>query len=125
MTVNPFDFVNSICFTKQNLLEEQYNEKDYNSFVINKALSYYPDTILYANHLNKFKGLDKKLQYFYYLNTIRRAKRYSKWAKKSSSDDVEMIKKYYNCNNTLAEHYANILSTKEKSSIKKEMQKGG
>ena len=74
--MKPFDFVNSINFTKKNMMRDTANddlaEKSYVPFLTNRSLSYFTDTLLYANEMNKLHQLDNKLQYEFFLNTIRK-----------------------------------------------------
>ena len=90
--MKPFDYVNSINFTKKNLMKNTANdelaEKDYVPFLTNKSLSYFTDTLLYANEMNRYHFLDKRLQYEFYLNSIRKKKRFAKWAKAEDNNDV-------------------------------------
>ena len=90
--MKPFDYVNSINFTKKNLMKNTANdelaEKDYVPFLTNKSLSYFTDTLLYANEMNRYHFLDKRLQYEFYLNSIRKKKRFAKWAK---AEDLSLI----------------------------------
>jgi hypothetical protein len=90
---NPFDYTNSITYTKKNLIRDTENpelaEKQYNAFLTNRGLSYFPDTIMYANDMNMRPELDGLLQYEYLLNSIRKNKRFSKWAK-ASKDEIVM-----------------------------------
>ena len=55
MALSPFDFVTSISFSKQNLITESEwpdaTEKEYLPFMVNKALSYFQDTILFSNEM--------------------------------------------------------------------------
>lgn len=90
----PFDFINSINQTKKNLMEDPQAEKEYNAFMVNRGLSYFPDTILYANEMNTLHHLDAKLQYHYLINIVRPRKRFSKWAKKKEDSDLTMIMQY-------------------------------
>ena len=93
--MNPFDFVDSINFSKKDLMRgtenDQLAEKSYNAWLINSALSYFPDTIQYANVMNGNHHLDNKLQYQYLINIVRPKKRYSKWAKKKEDSDLEAV----------------------------------
>jgi hypothetical protein len=126
---NPFDYVNSINFTKQDIMSGTENdelaEKGYAPFIVNKSLSYFPDTILYANEVNKIAHIDNRLQYHYLLNSIRAQKRYSKWAKKEDSDDLEVIKEYYGYSNEKAYQALSILSKDQLNHIKKQLEQGG
>jgi NACalpha-BTF3-like transcription factor len=68
----------------------------YVSFMINRGLSFFQDTILYANEMNKHAHLPSKMQYDFYRHALRPRKRFSKWAKKSDdSEDVKLIMKRY------------------------------
>ena len=97
--MKPFDYVNSINFTKKNLMKNTANdelaEKDYVPFLTNKSLSYFTDTLLYANEMNRYHFLDKRLQYEFYLNSIRKKKRFAKWAKADDNDEVMMVQEYF------------------------------
>jgi hypothetical protein len=127
--MNPFDYVNSINDSKKNLMIDSENdelvEKQYPSFMVNKAMSYFVDTILYANEINEYAHLDNRLQYEYYLNGIPKKKRFSKWAKKEKDNDLDLIVDYYQCNYTRASEIAKIINKKELDFMKQKLQKGG
>lgn len=127
--MSPFDYANSITHNKKDLMKGTENdelaEKSYSPFLVNKALSYFPDTILYANEVNKFSSLDNKLQYYYLLNSIRPQKRFAKWVKKQDSDDIEAVKQYYGYNYSKALQALSLLSTDQIAMIKQQLQKGG
>ena len=94
--VNPFDYVDSILKTKENLIVDEISEKAYVPFLTNRALSYHPDTILYAQEMNTNHHLDHKLQFQYLINTIRpKARKKSKWAKRKEDTDIEAIQQYF------------------------------
>jgi hypothetical protein len=127
--MNPFDFVNSINDTKKNLMvgtdNDELAEKGYNPFLVNKAFSYFIDTILYANEINQFHQLDNKLQYEYLLNGVKKGKRFSKWAKKVDDKDLETIVEYYGCNYARAAEIQKIINKKQLDLLKNKLQKGG
>jgi hypothetical protein len=127
--MNPFDFVNSINLTKNDLMtgteNDELAEKGYAPYLVNKALSYFPDTLLYANEVNRLAHVDNKLQYQYLLNSIRAQKRYSKWAKKEDSDDLEVVKEYYGYSNEKAYQALSILSKDQLNHIRKQLEQGG
>jgi hypothetical protein len=124
MSDNPFEFINSISYKKNNLLKEQYSEKDYPSFLVNKGLSLYADTILYANEINRRPWIDNKLAYDFYLNSIRPRKRYSKWFKKTKDEDLELLKEYYKCSESKALEYLNVLSETQLEKLRERLIKG-
>lgn len=123
---NPFDFVNSILYDKKLKIEDEDSEKSYSPFLTNRALSYYPDTIFYAQEMNINGHLDRKLQFTYLINTIRPSKRKgSKWAKKKETDDIDAIKEYYGYTNNKAKSVLSILSKDQLKEIKRRIEKGG
>ena len=122
--ISPFDFVSSISFTKKNLLEDN-PESEYNPFIVNRSLSYFKDTLFYSNEMNKLSDIPKKLQYDYLRLSIWKAKRFSKWHKVESSEDVKIIQEYYQCNFKRAENYLKILTEEQLNNIKASFNQGG
>ena len=115
----PFEFVNAIMYGKNKPELEAASEKDYNPFLTNRAFSYYPDTIFFAAELNLLSILDKKLQYNFYINTIRPQKRkYAKWAKKKDDENIEAVMSYYNYSHSKAKTALSILSIDQLNKIK-------
>lgn len=85
--MTPFETTKSITQTKDNLYtnEEIFN-KEYTPFMVNRILSQSPSTALFANAMNQYGVLDKKLQYDFYRVGIPKSKGYSKWIKKETTD---------------------------------------
>lgn len=127
--MNPFDFVNAINSTKVDIIETSENpekaEKLYNPFLVNKALSYFPDTVFYCNEMNRYPSTDKKLQFHYLLNSIRKNKRFSKWHKAEVDQDIQFISEYYNCSLSKAKEVISTLSTDQLKQLKQHMHRGG
>ena len=124
--MNPFDYSNAILDNKKNLIVDEASEKAYVPFLVNRALSYHPDAIMDANLMNLFCNLDKKLQFDYLLNNIRRMKRqHKKWGKRKEDTDLEVIKERYGYNNRRAKEALSILSADQLNMIKEELEKGG
>jgi len=109
--MNPFDFVKSINFKNTNLIEDNpEDEKHYEPFLANRSLSFFPDSILYANEMNCNHFLDKRLQYDYLFHSIKKGKRFSKWMKKvEDSEDILFLSKFYECSKTKAEEISKVL----------------
>jgi len=128
MKMNPFDYVNSINHKKNNLMNgsdnDELSEKLYNPYVVNKALSYFADTIMFANQVNQLHGVDSKLQYEYLLNSIKPKKRFSKWVKREDNDEIEMIKLYFNYSDKKARQVYNLLSSDQINNIRNELVRG-
>jgi len=123
--MKPFEFLNSINYTKQNLITDDITEKAYNGFLINRSLSYFPDTVLAANEMNVHHHLDNKLQNDFLINILRKRKRFSKWDKKKNDGDVEVIKEYYGYNDLKARQVLNLLSPDQLQELHKKVNKGG
>ena len=121
--MNPFDVLNSINYTKENLFEDPQSFKEYSPFMVNRGLSYFPDTILYANEMNKV-NVDNKLQYHYLLNSIRPAKRFAKWVKRENIEDVAAVKQFYGYSTEKATQALTILSSDNLHYIKQKLQRG-
>jgi len=120
------DWLNSINQTKVNLIDEDPSlEKDYPPFVINKCLSGHIDCIMFANEMNKNHSLAKKFQYDFFINIIRKKKRFSPWIKKEKIQDLEVVKSYYGYSNEKAQQALKILTKQQLSFIKSKLETGG
>jgi len=120
------DWLNSINQTKQNLIEENPElKKEYSPFIINKCLSGQIDCILFANEMNINHHLDKDMQYSFYLNTLRKRKRFSPWLRKDKITDLECVKQYYGYSNEKASQALKILTKEQINFIKKRLETGG
>jgi hypothetical protein len=127
--VNPFDFVNDINFGKKDIMTDSDNpelaESTYNPFLTNRALSYFPDTIQFANMMNKSSHIDNMLQYSFLLNIIRKRKRFSKWFKKNDDDVLQMVIDYYGYSVNKAKEALKILNDEQIEFIREKLIKGG
>lgn len=123
--MNPFEFVNAICDSKENLIVDDISEKAYNPFMINRSLSYHYDTVLLANEMNQRAFLDKKLQFDFLINTVRKKKRFSKWKKPEASDDLDVVKEYYGYSNEKARQVLPLLNDDQMGQLKQRIFKGG
>ena len=120
------DFLTSINTSKHNIMEDDpMTENEYVPFIVNRTLSYFPDTVMYANELNTRSHLDNRLQFDYLLNSIRLKKRFSRWLKPEKNADIDAIKEYYSCSYRKAHEIAQILSGDHLSHIYKSMMRGG
>ena len=120
------DYLNTINQTKQYLMDEDPGwEKNYPAYVINKCMSQHMDTIMYANEMNQYQGLDKKLQYDFFINIVRPRKRFSPWGKKQKVKDLELVKQYYGYSTEKALQALRILSPEQLEIIRDKLNKGG
>jgi hypothetical protein len=129
MSKKPFVYVESVSSTKKNLMRGSANdelaEKGYDAFKTNRSLSYHHDSILYANEMNMRSHLNNKPQYEYLLNSLRKRKRFAKWAKQSPDASVEMIMEYYGYGRSKAEETLRVLTDKQLAMIEVALDKGG
>lgn len=120
------DILPSILERKNVVLNSPEDDKSYVPFVVNKALSFHADCVLWANEMNQNPNLEPRLQYQFLLNTCRSWRRpFRKWMKIEKSEDLEMIKKHYGVSNTKAREYLSILTQDQVTAIKEQMNKGG
>lgn len=124
--MNLSDFLTSINSSKENLVEkEPLCEKEYIPFVVNKCLSYFPDTIFYANQINVRPGLDKKMQYDYLRLSVSKRKRFSKWFKEEKNDNIKLIQEYYGYSYRRAKEVLDCLTDDNIRTIKDSLKTGG
>jgi hypothetical protein len=123
--INPFDFVKSASYTKQDIMVDDVTEKAYQPFLVNKSFSYHRDTIYFAEEMNCSHHLANRLQYSFYLNTLRRKQRFSKWSKPYVSKKIEVIKNFYGVSSSKAKEYLDFLTDKQINILKKKMNQGG
>ena len=124
--MSPFDFLNSINNTKITLVDKDPDSiKNYNGFVINSSLSYFPDTVFLSNEMNRLHQLDYKMQYDVLINIVRRKKRFSKWDKPDERADMECLKKYFGYSEQKAKQVIGLLTESQIKTIKKKVSTGG
>jgi hypothetical protein len=120
------DFLNSINHDKKALLDK--DEKDvrlYPAFVVNKCLSYFPDTLFHANEMNCHPWLDPKSQFDFYRLSVRKKKRFSHWIRKETEENITVIKEVFGYNDMKSREVLNILSTEDIDNLKAYLNKGG
>ena len=121
------DYLNAINQNKKDLMdsEDEFWEKKYPAYIVNKALSAFPDTIVYVNEMNRLCHLDKRLQFQFFLNSIRPKKRFSKWIRSAKIKNLEYVKEYYGYNNEKARQALDILDDEQIEHIKRIINRGG
>ena len=121
------DYLNAINHKKEDLMagDDVFWEKKYPTYIVNKALSSFPECLLYANEMNKMHHLDKKLQFQFFLNSIRPKKRFSKWLRSSKIKNLEYVKEYYGYSNEKAKQALEILNNDQLEEIKTIISRGG
>ena len=120
------DWLNSINQTKKNLIDEDPSiEKEYPPYIINRCFSGHLDAILFANEMNMYSFLPKKMQYDFFINTLRTKRRFSPWIRKDLVDNLDCVKRYYGYSNEKAKQALKILSKEQLDFIKSKFEIGG
>ena len=121
------DYLNQINYEKKNLMddEDEFWEKKYPAYIINKCLSAFPDTIFYVNEMNRLYHLDNHLQNAFLINSLRKRKRFAKWMRAAKVKDLEYIKEYYGYSNEKAKQALDVLTEEQLKIIKIKLTKGG
>ena len=123
--MNPFEYVNAINYNKKNIMIDDVAEKAYAPYMVNRQLSYFPDTVLAANEMNRCHHVDNRLQFDFFINIIRKRKRFSKWFKPEQISDLDAVKIYYGYSNEKARQIITLLSTEQINELKRKVAKGG
>lgn len=126
MAANPFEFVNAINYTKQDLFEQEpISESQYPRHIIDLAMSQYPDTILFANEANAMQNVPAHAHFKFYLHLVDKKRRYAKWGKLERDSKIELIMQYYNYNREKAMQVVDLFTDEQMQSLEQKLQHGG
>lgn len=123
--ISPFDFINNICQSKDDLIIDSDSEKQYNPYLINRGLSFGADTIIYANEMNSRPHIEKKLQYDFLRTAMPKKKRYNKWIKADNDENIELVSEYYGYSMERAKEALSLLNDDNLEYIRQKLFKGG
>ena len=123
--MNPFEYCNAINYTKKDIMIDDVAEKAYAPYMVNRQLSYFNDTVLAANEMNLKHHIDNRLQFDFFINIVRKRKRFSKWVKPEQISDLDVVKKYYGYSNEKARQVLTLLSTEQINELKNKVARGG
>ena len=127
---NPYElkhYLNSINYTKEDLVksDDQMWARKYPAYIINKIMSAFPDTLMLSNEMNRCHHLDKDIQFQFYINSVRKKKRFSPFIRASKLKDIDLVKEFYGFSNDKAKDALKILSKEQIKIIKEKLFKGG
>lgn len=125
MKMNPFDFVKSVSYDKDDIMHDEHDESSYAPYLTNKSLSYHEDSIYFANEMNIRFDTGNRLQYLFFLNILRKRKRFSSWEKPEENSVVELVSNYYGVSTDKAKEYFNLMTQDQCEELKKRMAVGG
>jgi hypothetical protein len=125
MSHSPFDFLNAINSTKKDIIVDAATEKSYPAYMVNRGLSYFPDTVQLANEMNVAHHLAGRLQFDFLCQIVRKRKRFSKWLKPETAKNIEAVKEYYGYSNAKAQQALELLTPDQIEVIRQKIFKGG
>jgi hypothetical protein len=125
MTLKLTDYLNAINVNKTPLCDDEHGERGYIPFLVNRGLSYFPDTIMQANEMNLNASLRKRMQFDFLRNSIRSRKRFSKWIKAEEHEHLAAIQERYGCSLAKAKEYARVLTPQQIEHVVASVHKGG
>ena len=123
--MNPFDYLNAINSTKNDIMVDDIAEKSYTPFMVNRGLSYFADTVLLANEMNLNHHIDNRLQFDFLINIVKKKKRFSKWLKAKDIENLEVIKEYYGYSDEKAKSVLSLFNDEDINELKNRIYKGG
>jgi len=124
--MNPFEFIDCINLSKKDVIAEDPTlEKDYSPFMVNRGLSYFYDTVMYANEMNRNHQAAKKWQFQFLLNSIPKKKRFSKWHKRTEEKSLKLVMEFYGYSSEKAKQALSILTDEQLKTIEEKLKKGG
>ena len=124
--MTPFDFLNAINQSKKDLIKEDpTNEKEYSAWMVNRGLSYFPDTVMYANEMNQRHQISNKWQFQFLLNSIPKKKRFSKWFKREEEKHLKLVMDCYGYSSEKAKQVLGILTPEQLKTIEEKQYTGG
>ena len=125
MKKNPFDYVKSVSYEKEDIMLYEQDEKSYSPYLTNRALSYHEDSIYFTNEMNTRFDTENRLQYLFFLNILRKRKRFSSWEKPEENEQVDIVSKYYDVSTSKAKEYFSLLTSEQIEVLNERMNIGG
>ena len=119
------DWLNSVNHTKKSVMMDEFDEKQYPSFIVNKWLSGMSDAVMYANEMNRMHWLDKRMQYDFFLHGLPKKKRFAPWMKAKKVKDLDIVKQYHGYNNEKAKIALEILTEDQIAEMRNVLSGGG
>jgi alpha-galactosidase/6-phospho-beta-glucosidase family protein len=123
--MSPFDFINAITYGKTDLISDNDSEKEYTPFMVNRGLSYFMDTVLLANEMNRYHQIDNKMQFDFLRFTVRKRKRFSKWHKHDISEIIKAIQEIFNYSEEKARTAYSVMNEQQLAALLDMTNKGG
>ena len=119
------EWLRSINTGKKSIMNDEFDEKQYPGFIVNKCLSGMADAVMYANEMNRMHWLDKRMQYDFFLYGLPKKKRFAPWMKAKKVKDLDIVKQYHGYNNEKAKIALEILTEDQLEEMRKVLSGGG
>lgn len=121
-----WDYVNAASHSKdRSVLDDPDFDKVYLAFIINRSLAGHEDCVLAAQMMNERSELPPKVQFEFFLNTLRPRKRFGAWLKSTDSEDASAVAEYYDCSLRHAFDLVSLHSSDQLTIIRARLEKGG
>lgn len=124
-----FAYVDAVSYSKKDMMRNTPNdslaERDYSPYMTNRSLSYHADSIFQSNEMNLCGYIDNLLQFDYFINSLRKRKRFAKWSKPAQNRDLEAIMEYFGYGRAKAEDALKTLTTQDIAIVHKKIYRGG
>jgi uncharacterized protein with NRDE domain len=123
---SPFAFLTAVSETKKDIVNKSADViKDYVPYITNRGFSFFPDSVLHANDMNLYTDIPAMSQYYYYMASLRKRSRKSKWFKLEKNDDLELVKNVYQVRSEIAKQYLKLLSKDDIAKLRQLTDTGG
>jgi hypothetical protein len=119
-----FDFVKDISSEKKYVYTAEV-ESAYPTFMVNRAFSYYPDTIFIAAEAAIRPMLSHEMHFAYMFAAVPKKNRFTKWPKADRDPILPCLQELYGYSLQRAEEAAPLLSEADRADIMKKSNKGG
>ena len=89
--MNPFDYSNNISQSNEDIWTDD-SDAEYNPFMVNRALSQFYDTCMFAQEMNASFGLTNRMQYDFLRHSVQpKKKRFAKWHKPEKDAQISAM----------------------------------
>ncbi len=123
---SPFDYINNISQSKSSIWDDN-SDREYSAFMVNRGLSQYADTIMFAQIMNTYGSYtSNRAQYdFYRYGITNKKKRFAKWSKAKKHEDLLEYASYFGMTPDLFEKNLELMTDEQISEMKSMFEKGG
>lgn len=123
--MNPFDYSNNISQSNEDIWTDD-SDAEYNPFMVNRALSQFYDTCMFAQEMNTSFGLTNRMQYDFLRHSVQpKKKRFAKWHKPEKDAQISAMCQVFGISLDVARQYVSLISKEELKLIMEKTYTGG